>query len=213
MFIIFQIFVFIVNFWGRSHPNIKLGILLVFLAITFISIRELFILNTESLHASNVEIDLTLERRISQLVKAGKWEEAIAENNSNRTNNPNVLCDVAFAYRKCGNTKKAEEVYSEVVKLDPSNIQARYELAQLFEAQGKINPAIQEYRRILNFSESEPDVLLAYGALLVKICRYDLAIPILSKAYELYPPNDSQREMAGKLLQKAHSTPAGSGAR
>lgn len=89
--------------------------------------------------------DISLRLRLGDLcVKANRKEDAIKEYN-----------EVAKIYAQKGFYLKAIAVYKQVMKLDETNLEVRYKLADLYTKQRLIVDAIGEYSHIVSFFEKK----------------------------------------------------------
>ncbi|HVM31564.1 MAG TPA: tetratricopeptide repeat protein, partial [bacterium] len=90
-----------------------------------------------------------------------------------------------------GNLDEATEALSEVVKLDPENLSAYSKLAELFEKQGKLNEAIQQY--------------LAIGSAFLKNRLFKKAQEMFQKIVQLEPGNLDARINLAQIFIKQGS--------
>ncbi len=129
--------------------------------------------------------DVTLRLRLGDLyVKAGKKEDAIEEyNEAARINN-----------RK-GFYLKAIAVYKQILKLDETNLDVHYRLAELYTKQRLLADAISEYSYILNIFERKG--------------RTQDAFELLKKMVEVDPNNTGVRlRLAKKELELGYEDDA-----
>lgn len=98
---------------------------------------------------------------------------------------PNMELGMLFAAKK---NDLAIDYYSNVLNIDPSNIQAKYAIAMFYQETGRYEEAIKEYEAIL--SENEKFVFAHYNLGYVELVynkNYEKAIGHFEKAVEINP--------------------------
>ncbi|MFQ5882492.1 MAG: tetratricopeptide repeat protein [Candidatus Methylomirabilales bacterium] len=128
-------------------------------------------------------IALMADRRLDEAIKA--FEEAVrADARFSEAKN-----NLASVYMLKGNPEKARTILLEVLKdpFYPTPEYAYFNLAKIFEQQGKLDQAIREYRRALDI---QPDYVEAHnnlGILYLREGKTNLAIREFTKATHLSP--------------------------
>jgi tetratricopeptide (TPR) repeat protein len=113
-------------------------------------------------------------------------------------------------YRVRDESEQAIDVYYRFIDLSPDTINARTRLAEILRQAGRTdeateqllqvagtyfrlgqtNKALEEYRRLLQWSPKNRDVHVQYGTTLLKLERYEAALGEFRKALELSSPHD-----------------------
>ena len=91
---------------------------------------------------------------------------------------------LGVAYLQEKNPEGAILALREAVRLDPRNWHAHNALAMAYSAKGNMELAESTFKRALVINPTEGEVLLNYGAFLVKAGRPTEAIPVFEKALE-----------------------------
>ncbi len=132
--------------------------------------------------------------------RQGRPEEAVAKYQ--------LLIDT---FRVRGEPEKAIDVYFRFIELSPDTINARTRLADLlrdagrteeaveqlvqvantYARLGQTNKALEEYRRLLQWSPKNREVHAQYGLALLRLERYENALGEFRKALELGSPDDA----------------------
>lgn len=114
-------------------------------------------------------------------------------------------------FRVRGEPERAIDVYFRFIELSPDTINARTRLADLlrnagrteeavdqlvqvaatYARLGQTNKALEEYRRLLQWSPKNREVHSQYGLALLKLERYEAALGEFRRALELGDPNDA----------------------
>lgn len=100
--------------------------------------------------------------------------------------NPYPLVNVAIAYARVGDTKKAEESLQKALKIDPRNAEANFNMGLLKAEQKDTRKAEQYLRAALKSDPQMAEAAYNLGVLLSKD-RPDEAIAMCMKAFELHP--------------------------
>jgi tetratricopeptide (TPR) repeat protein len=131
--------------------------------------------------------------------RQGRPEEALAKYQ--------LLIDT---FRVRGEPEQAIDVYFRFIELSPDTINARTRLADLLRNTGRVdeatdqlvhvaatyarlgqtNKALEEYRRLLQWSPKNREVHAQYGLTLLKLERYEAAMGEFRRAHELGAPDD-----------------------
>lgn len=113
-------------------------------------------------------------------------------------------------FRVRGEPEQAIDVYFRFIELSPDTINARTRLADLLRNAGRVdeavdqlvqvaatyarlgqtNKALEEYRRLLQWSPKNREVHAQYGLALLKLERYEAALGEFRRALELGAPDD-----------------------
>ncbi len=131
-----------------------------------------------------------LKRRLlDEYKKQKKWEKAarLLEKLEGKGKEPNVLKELLDVYGKTGNKERAIQVLKDLVKIEPENVQAGFQLATALEKNGAFDQAIQEYKTLIT-KTNEQDRLLIYknlGYLYTETEKWKEAIACYLKAAEL----------------------------
>jgi type IV pilus assembly protein PilF len=90
--------------------------------------------------------------------------------------------DLGAAYIREGNTESAVAILEEAARLDPRNWQAANTLAVAYIAKNQPELAEREFDRALRLDPDEGEILVNYGAFLLKQGRTDEAVEALKHA-------------------------------
>jgi len=120
------------------------------------------------------------------------WDAALQRMKEVMDNTPqdkqdDFLTDMANIYNLQGNLLKAEQLYKEVLRKKPDDMNVLYNLAFLYQKSGKKTESVSVYSKILQI---EPDHRKALNALIefyTKEKQYDKIISFLNKALEKKP--------------------------
>ena len=148
---------------------------------------------------------------ISQaLGKAGRYEEAIAVGLIAAEQAPDKPAEQTFLgvlYYKLGQFEEAEKYHRRALEIQPSDHEARQNLAENFRRQGNCVDALPLYEAAL---KSRPDYFLAHagkGTCLFNMERYEEAIRDMERALELGMPLSQQLSL--RLLLGSSETKLG----
>jgi tetratricopeptide (TPR) repeat protein len=103
------------------------------------------------------------EALIETLLEAGVYDEAITESKALVRVAPRSLYarDVlSIAYLQLGQVEKSLQVTNEMIRLDPCNPGHHFKRAMLFQHQGNIKSAVDEYTRTLEMAIPETEIYL-----------------------------------------------------
>lgn len=102
-----------------------------------------------------------------------------------------------------GNSEEALEVYGRGLRLLPDQTQLRYARALHAEKIDRIDIAEQDLRAILDASPDDPNALNALGYTLAdRTDRYDEALALISRAYEMLPEEPAIVDSMGWIHYK-----------
>jgi tetratricopeptide (TPR) repeat protein len=111
---------------------------------------------------------------------------------------------VSEVYMGSGNHKKAEEVLTEALRIDPNQVACLKKLTTVYQRTGRPEAALGTSRRVTVLEPGNPLGFLVMGTLAVQLNRFDQAEPALRRAVELAPQAPvGYRELA-KLYLKAN---------
>ena len=131
-----------------------------------------------------------LKRRLlDEYKKQKKWEKAasLLEKMEGKGKETVVLKELLDVYGKSGNKEGVIQILKDLVKIDPENVQAGFELAGVLEEEKAFDQAIEVYRTLLGKS-NEQDRLRIYknlGYLYTETEKWKEAIACYLKAAEL----------------------------
>lgn len=92
--------------------------------------------------------------------------------------------DLAYVYLENDNFNKAENLYLEIIKLDPTA--ADYlNLARIKEKEGSLNQAVEYYESALNLNGSQSSLYLNLGNLYQKVNNYNSAVSIYNQGIKM----------------------------
>jgi len=118
------------------------------------------------------------------------------------------LINRGLKHKKKGELDKAIDYFERIIKLDPENTNAFFELGLLYDEKGEINIAISYFEKVI---EIEPDEVSTYynlGQIYCENGNLNLAINYLEKAIELKPEDEEiltdLAELKEKLAVKKH---------
>lgn len=127
-----------------------------------------------------------------------------------RAQNPGVARDTARAdvLRQHGSLPEAEEIYRQVLAVEPTWLPANFGLAQTLEAAGKLPEAIAAYQAVLKLDPQHPETLNRLSRLLFDAHRYEDAAPVYATIYRLDPTAANQELLARIYFQAEKYTEA-----
>ncbi len=130
----------------------------------------------------------------------GKYKEAIEFYRRALTyskDNPEILKNLAIAYRNSNNTSEAIENVKKSLELDENNIDARILLGNLYFASADYNRAIEEYRKALEAGPENATVMYNLGSALIKTGDEFAGIEYFKKA--------AVKDRIGEVAHRAYS--------
>ncbi|CCH52712.1 OmpA/MotB domain protein [Fibrisoma limi BUZ 3] len=130
-----------------------------------------------------------------------------------------------FLFSSSAQNQKAKELYDQSIKLfgqrkaneaipfmqeaikrDPNFLDAHLKLGQLYEFTKRFEPAIASYRDAVRLQPDNPATGAAYQSLsniLLRLGRYQEALPYLEKYKSLFPDESVQGKRIGRLIEGA----------
>ncbi len=102
--------------------------------------------------------------------------------------NVEYLTLVGTIYSFNRNIDSAETIFSKIVKLDSTNVNAYYNLAQLYEAKKPLE-ALDFYRKILKLTGPEWNVLLKIATINERLGKVEETVATVEELLELNPSN------------------------
>jgi superkiller protein 3 len=82
---------------------------------------------------------------------------------------------------------KAEPAYLEILKYDPNNIGAIYNLASIYQERGESQKAVDMYQKVLQKNPNDPDMWFNLGLLYFQMEQYDKAKESFDKVLSFNP--------------------------
>lgn len=119
--------------------------------------------------------------------------------------------DLGTAYFKEGNTEGAIETLRRAAELDPRNWRAANALAVVYVAKGQPELAEGQFRRALRINPGEAEILVNYGAFLVRTGRLDDGIAAFGESLhdlDYRNPAIVESNLAYALLQAGRADEA-----
>jgi tetratricopeptide (TPR) repeat protein len=98
-----------------------------------------------------------------------------------------ILKNLAAVYAKVANFEKEIEYYNLLMKKLPGNVTILGKVARAYEKSGKTQEAVLFYTRAIQLNKENPDILYDYSFFCEKLGQKDNAIKALEKAVELKP--------------------------
>ncbi len=126
---------------------------------------------------------------------------------SEAPDDPDVLSNMALWSTLMGRPKDAETYCRKAIAAHPEYITARLYLADAFEAQGKLDEAIQEYRQALAL---EPDNYVALNKFSASLDQHGLtgeALKELRRSLAIQPDQPGAHAQMGRILMETHQLP------
>jgi tetratricopeptide (TPR) repeat protein len=130
------------------------------------------------------------------LARAGVVPEAINLLERTKGANPpsyEVDFNLAGAYLLKGDAAHALENYDLALAVNPDSLPALQQAARVAEQQGNLERALSYWIRAKKIAQEDPEVLLGFGRVCLKMDLLDDADPALTKAVELRPENPAYR--------------------
>ncbi len=131
------------------------------------------------------------------------FETAIERN----PQSPYPLVNVAIAYARLGDSKKAEESLRKALRIDPKNAEANFNMGLLKAEQKDTRKAKQHLRAALKTDPQMAEAAYNLGILLSKD-RPDEAIEMCKKAFELHPNPKYGETLAYYLRNRGNNSDA-----
>jgi tetratricopeptide (TPR) repeat protein len=116
--------------------------------------------------------------------------------------------DLAQRYRDAGLTGLAALQYTEALRLDPSNGEARTGMASVLFAQGHVAEALGEVKRALAVDPTYPEALYQEGLILLRGLHRPLDAATPLRAYLSAAPTGGHRVAVEGMLEEIAALPA-----
>ena len=133
--------------------------------------------------------DRIRQRLLSEYKSAGRPAQAAAmlEEELSKNESKELLSDLLELYRQMSAEDRIISVLYRIVSVDPDDLDARIELAERLEKQGKADDAVKQYQEILKRSGPEAQLVLCkqLAYMFTESGRYEKAIEYYLKAAEL----------------------------
>jgi tetratricopeptide (TPR) repeat protein len=100
-----------------------------------------------------------------------------------------------------GQQREARAQFEQCLKLDPKNVEPKYQLGVLFKSEGEVKQAIQVFEEVISQSSKHANALRDLGALYLQTGEEAKARPMLERAVALNP-EDAETHF---LLSRAYS--------
>ena len=127
-----------------------------------------------------VQVDPTFGPAILQLIdiyqKEGQWKKAadlLQPLISDDPLNLDLQRQQAFFYLRAGLADKARAAFNALVQADPKDARSQYYLAEALNDLEQFDEADRIYRRLLEKTPNDPDVLASYGLSQIAQRKYD----------------------------------------
>jgi Flp pilus assembly protein TadD len=128
--------------------------------------------------------DLSKEAEPTPTPKKGKGKNAVPEL---------TVAEKAF--------ESAAKVYEKILKKNPKDDQAQYNLGRAYNKLNKDKEAEKALRQAVKLQPENAEYQLEFGSILIKLAQYDEAVTVLNKAVKL----DETNLQAQDLLEKAEA--------
>lgn len=103
------------------------------------------------------------------------------------TNDPTLYSCIGSLFEKLKDFDLAQKAYEKAIELDPDNYLFHYNLAFMFDENGKIYDAIKEYQITISLNDGDQNSYFNLGCLYSKQKKIDKAINCFQRALELDP--------------------------
>ncbi len=111
---------------------------------------------------------------------------------------------LANAYQRHGLMDRAMAEYEEVLKFEPEDPVAGFNLGTIYESMGRVNDAIELYEKALYFAKRPEllrEVILRLGEGYAKTGRVDEALAVYERGAEAFPGDPEFLKRAGALMR------------
>ena len=141
--------------------------------------------------------NLAVRTKIAEIfLKEGLKEEAIEEYNK-----------VAIAYLKSGRREEAEDLYRQILRVEPNSVNATVEVGRLHLDNGHIDEAIAYGNKALELSPDSTEVFSLLVDSYNKARRYDEAEELIIRVIEANPDKVSYRDTLASILLNKEDLP------
>jgi len=125
----------------------------------------------------------------SAALEAGKVQEGLKllQEAAPKLNDPEVWGNLGMAQLMAGNMAAGAEAFEKVLKLDPSMVDARSQLAAIYAQMGRLAEAEKLARQVVEQEPKDGTSRLQLGAILAMQGKKDEARKAIQKAHELDP--------------------------
>ncbi|AMY04629.1 tetratricopeptide repeat protein [Staphylococcus condimenti] len=135
------------------------------------------------------------QEAIYQLIKEGKFEEALKALFENIEENPEAIenyINSGILLAEAGEVEKAEKFFQKALTIDPDNGAIYYNLANVYYNAESFNDAIKLYQQALQKGVDEADTNYMIGMSFNQLGAFKEAMPFLMRASELDDKNDEE---------------------
>ncbi len=138
---------------------------------------------SDPVHHNALGMALMFNRRLDEAIRAFEEALRVDERFSEARNN------LASAYMFKGDLERAQSLFLEVLKdpFYPTPHFVHFNLAKISERQGRLDEAVQQYKRALDIQRDYVDAHNSLGLLYLRQGKTDLAIKELTEATRLSP--------------------------
>jgi len=153
----------------------------------------------------------TLRRRAAEQARAGQVSSAIATYRQAlevAPDHPSVLTDLGRLALGMGEATTAEALFSRVYEVDPTNLEAAYDLAQALRDQARYDEALEVLDGVLEVSRNEPTLWNTLGTITNAMGLSQLALAHFKQALELAPQFAAARYNRSGVLMDLGQTQA-----
>ncbi len=105
-----------------------------------------------------------------------------------------------------GTRDEAIPAYQSVLELDPSHIEARYSMGQLYEEARRLGDAMETYEQILREQPGHIDAMRAFGRVAAELSEHKRLLATLSSMRESVQDPEARREVDKSLAHAAAAT-------
>lgn len=120
-----------------------------------------------------------------------------------------VLVQIGTTYARLNEADSASKAYQEAADIDSTNADAFAYLATLEQAAGAYETAVEHARTAVRLAPNNDEHALLLGVLLNETERYDEALPLLERAADALPWDQSAAYNLGRVLMELDREPEG----
>ena len=117
------------------------------------------------------------------------------------TINMQFLCDQAFGFHQKGNLAEAEQLYLQILAIEPVNFMARHLLGVIRSQQGRNAEALELIGAALKMNSNAAEALSNYGNVLRALGRFEEALASYDKALAIKPDFAEAQSNRGNTLR------------